>query len=338
MIAEVSRRREHLWAVTVGSGLCPECGEAPVHEHRPDWWERLRYWLTTGSEVPTTLNCPEGHEWATNFAVVSFFRRDLGPRWVRLPADVLRVLLAERRMHPAPITYLMAFGIGLVLGLALDATLGWPWWLVTIVFVFLVWLFSLMSAFRDPRRDIGHQLLRVIDPERAAERDKQLLRDALTSGSLTGYELSKWEGEKSIGGWGGSPVPRSLTLRHGTLEDRSGWIEVTTQAGDRAGYLLRDELERRLAGLQVPPPEEPTIEALHQRQRDIEGIAPPDWRPASFRVEQDVVDAQIARAGSHWVAYLTAGDADVELVAKGVDPNQVHLVPIITLDPYVLNP
>jgi hypothetical protein len=235
----------------------------------------------------------------------------------------------------------MAAGVGLILGLILDLAIGWTWWAAAVGFVFLVWLFFLTSALRGPRIDIGHQLLRVINPERAATRDIQRLEDALTSGSLAGYDVMNWEGEKSIGGWGGAPIPRSLTIRHGDFEGEAEWVEVTTHMGDAAdtaGDWLQDELERRLLQSQFPPPDDLTVEDFHrwheQRQRAIENAEPPDWQPALLRVEDEQLPGQIARAGGHWVAYFKTGAVVVDLIGNGVDPNEVQLAPIITLDPY----
>lgn len=112
----VSRRKERLWAVSVGSDLCPECGEAPTEEHRPRRWESFKYWMVNGGKAPTILVCPDGHEWVRSVGVVLFRGSPSVARWVRLPGELFHALLAERRMQPTPMTYVLAAGAGLLLG------------------------------------------------------------------------------------------------------------------------------------------------------------------------------------------------------------------------------
>jgi predicted MFS family arabinose efflux permease len=55
-------------------------------------------------------------------------------------------------MIPAPWIYMAALGLGVALGVALDAWLGWPWWAVTLAVMAAVWLLLLSSAFTGPAR------------------------------------------------------------------------------------------------------------------------------------------------------------------------------------------
>jgi hypothetical protein len=75
-------------------------------------------------------------------------------------------------MIPAPWIYLAALGLGVALGVALDAWLGWPWWAVTLAVMAAVWLLLLSSAFTGPARGdgLGGELLDVVSPGRASER------------------------------------------------------------------------------------------------------------------------------------------------------------------------
>lgn len=321
--------------MSVGSDLCPECGEAAAEERRPGHWQRFRYWLVNGGKAPTILVCPNGPEWVRSVGMVLFRRSPSVPRWVRLPGQLFRALLAERRMQPTPMTYLMAVGAGLLLGLVLDLVLGWPWWAVAAGFVVLVWLSFLSSAFHGP--DLGQQLLRVLNPDRAAERDRQRLEDALASGSLVGYEVEGWDGVKSIGGWSGTPDPHSLTIRHGEGDEQAEWVEVTTHAGDAVdsvGHWIQEDLERRLIEAQVPLPDDPTIEDFQQRQRNIQETEPPGWQSTSFRVDHEDMQGQIARVGSHWAGFLAAGKVVVEMIGNRTDPDHVQLVRIASLAHY----
>lgn len=238
-------------------------------------------------------------------------------------------------MQPTPMTYLLAAGTGLLLGLTLDLVLGWPWWAVAAGFVVLVWLRFLSSAFHGP--DLGQGLLRVLNPDRAAERDRQRLEDALASGSLIGYEVDDWDGAKSIGGWSGAPDPHSLTIRHGEHDEQAEWIEVTTHTGeaaDAAGLWMQEDLARRLVEAQFLLPDDPTIENLQQRQRSIQQTEPPDWQSTSFQVDNEDIRGQIARVGSHWAGFMAAGKVIVEMTANRVSPDEVLLVRIATLAHY----
>lgn len=321
--------------MSVGSDLCSECGEAPAEERRPSRWERFRYWLVNGSQTPTTFVCANGLEWERSVGMILFRRSPSVPRWVRLPGELFRTLLAERRMQPTPMTYLLAAGTALLLGLILDLALGWPGWAVATGFVVFVWLLFLASAFQGP--ELGHRLLRVLNPDRAAERDRQRLEDAVTSGSLIGYEVESWDGAKSIGGWSGSPEPHSLTIRHGEYDEQAEWIEVATQADDEVaptGHWTQEDLERRLIEAQFPLPDDPTIEDLQQRQRNIQQAESPEWQSASFRVDHEDMPGQIARVGSHWAALIATGKVLVETTGNRVDPDHVHLVQIASLAHY----
>lgn len=133
--------------------MCPECAEAPSEERRLSIWERFRYWLLNRSKAPTTLVCPNGHEWVRSVGVVLFRGGTSGWRWLRVPKDLLSALRSERRMQPTPMAYLMAAGVGLVLGLVFDLLLGWWWLVVAAGFIVLVWLFFLASAFHGPDKD-----------------------------------------------------------------------------------------------------------------------------------------------------------------------------------------
>ena len=50
-------------------------------------------------------------------------------------------------MEPVPLTYLMAAGLGLVVGVIMDLVLGWPWWWVAIAVMAMVWLFCSPASF-----------------------------------------------------------------------------------------------------------------------------------------------------------------------------------------------
>jgi hypothetical protein len=88
-------------------------------------------------------------------------------RWWGIPWRLGRAILRRRTMVPSPLIYLSALAIGVLVGAAMDAWLGWSWWLFAPLMVVTVWLVFLVSAI--PRlgelRSIRMELLDVVDPK-----------------------------------------------------------------------------------------------------------------------------------------------------------------------------
>jgi hypothetical protein len=146
--------------------------------------------------------------------------------------------------------------------------------------------------------------------------------------------------DKTIGGRGGGHAnPRSLTIYHRVLEEGAEAVEVTTHIGEEAAaasHRLKEKLERELAQAQTAGPD--VAEAMHlwhlERERAIRNAVPPEWRPASFRLDGQAVPGQIARAGDHWAAHLSTDTVVVEMIGSHVDPSQVELTRLLSLDGY----
>lgn len=269
-------------------------------------------------------------------------RRRSGSKWLYIPMDLFRVVRGGRRMDPTPITYVIAGGIGLVLGLGLDWLFGWPWWVVASGFVVVVWLFFLTSAFWDPGSRIGDDLLRVISPDRARARESKRLEEAVASGSLVGFEMPEWEGVTSIVGWGGSPEPQSLTIRHGDPTQGTTWVEVTARTGreaEHAEHWLKDQLVREMMLSQVRRPEGLAIEELHrwhlEQERQLEQVEPPPWTLTQINIGGEPVPGELALIGDQWVAVVRVGDVLVDITAKGVEAGKVTLRRFEDPQPYL---
>lgn len=327
-----------MWAVTVGLGPCPKCGEPATEQHEPGLWPRIRYWLVNGSKAPSTVRCPNWHEWHATLGILNFSGARARSRWWRMPARLVRVILDERSMQPVPLTYLMATGVGVVLGVVLDLIVGWPWWLVTLGFLGLVWLYFVSSVFRGPGSDLRHHLMEVVNPGRAAAEVRRRIKDALSSGALVAYEVAGWDGKKSIGCWSGDPAPHLLSIAHGELfDDGDPWIEVTTNCGEEAEFAMAwvvEDLERQLAEARVPLPGDPTLEDFRQRQQELRAVDPPPWNPASILVDSEPAQGHIARIREHWVAYFKNERVLVSIVAYAVDPSSLRLTALASLSAY----
>ena len=139
--------------MAVGGGPCPVCGLDGDVVVAPGRWGRLRGWMVYGQAPAPTLRCVDGHEWT---AGSTGWLTDGGGRsrsWWGWPARVVRVLLDHRTAEPVPRFWLAAGVVGVALGVAVQVTLGWPWWLVTVAWLAVVWLVFLTTALRPLGRD-----------------------------------------------------------------------------------------------------------------------------------------------------------------------------------------
>jgi len=337
----MARRERGLWAVTVGSVVCPECGADPVETHRPGGWERFRYRLTSGGPAPTTMTCEQGHRWSGGSSGMLLYRGRSGRwRWLHLPLELFRVVRRERSMVPVPLTYLMATVVGVGLGVIADLVLGWPWWLVAAGFVAAVWVFFLASALWGPGRPLSDDLWMVIDPVRAEDRQFQRLAGAVTDGEVVCFEVEGWAGSRSLGGWGGGKRPERITLRHGDPDRDELWVQVTSCIGrDAQMAVRRDRVGHELPRLgQVVPPDGLDAHELHRwhmRQRqDLEQLPPPTWSHGVILVDGQTQRCEVARADERWAAITAHGNVSVEIIGSGIDMASITLQRLTTLEHY----
>ena len=90
-------------------------------------------------------------------------------------------------MVPVPLTYLLAAAAGVVIGVAAQAAVGWPWWLVAGGFVAAVWLFFLSTAAWGAPEN-RRAVVWLLAPRRAARLDVRDAANALIKSEL-GVEL-----------------------------------------------------------------------------------------------------------------------------------------------------
>jgi hypothetical protein len=245
-------------------------------------------------------------------------------------------------MIPAPWIYLAAAGLGLVLGVILDASLGWPWWAVALGVVAAVWLLFLSSVFMGPARGdrLGGELLDAVNPhgavERRRKRESQLIRSCPFS--LYGLDAS-WTGPRLIGGLGmrgGRLTGAELT--HGE-PNRGPWVRIETAPFSRERHFDLKEVAADLwFGMeQHPPPDlspgerrEWTNRRFQERRARntqwAKGSIPVDGQPTEF----DVLDEE-----TDWAARGALGDLVVTIHAHHVTIESIRLAVVTNVEPYV---
>jgi hypothetical protein len=203
----------------------------------------------------------------------------------------------------------MAVGVGVLLGVALQLSLGWPWWVVAAILVAAVWLAFLATALAGPARGRGliTEVLIEVSPERGMARRKRQLEAIFRSPPFPLYGLgSSWEGPRFLGGYGTSSGMgvHTLELGHGEpLSERGPEVRVEASIGD---------------------PDLPPQRAEGTRIVSI----PVDGAPAEFTAVFD---------GPRWEAVGRVGGTRVTIRGREVPLDQVELVTVrdALIEPYI---
>jgi hypothetical protein len=263
-------------------------------------------------------------------------------RLLGLPFRLFRMVRHHRHMEPVPLTYLMAAGVGLGLGVAIDLFIDVPWWLVAGGFVALVWLFFMSTAFWGPHRLRRRDVSRFINPGRARTRDVASLEKAIRSGELPAYAVTSWNGQTSLGGWGrgGSSGWHSITLRFTYPDNAYRWVEVETRSGDQPASLRKEMLAQNLLSRLDDPPSFNNIDemrAWHVRHRREQEERAHDlaWRPGHLVVDGVEIAAEVITVDDGVAILAVRGDVFFEILARRVDTPTIELARVPSLAPYV---
>lgn len=341
----MAAKRRSRWVVAVGGGPCPVCGLDGDVVVAPGRWGRLRGWLAYGQAPAPTLRCVDGHEWT---AGATGWLTDGGgrfPSWWRWPVRAVRVLLDHRTAEPVPRFWLAAGVVGVVLGVAVQVTLGWRWWLVTVLWLAVVWLVFLTTALRPLGRDgLWIELVGTVSHRHAEQlEDEQLIR-LIQAAPGPVYGLADWTGRRSLGGHGrsssvglthvelmyGDPVD-GPHLRISTSWKRPGRPDVEPDG-------VRQELTRALWHHQMQLPEGLDPEELHQwvvaRRVDIDRRPVPKWTPTRVLVDGTDRVAETYVEGDDWAAVIDLDHALVVIQSRGIPTNRVSLTQVQDLTPY----
>jgi hypothetical protein len=333
---------------------CSNCGAEDWSLEELSRFSRLSGWLQQGRPVPraklTCRNC--GVEISTHehgsWAVLRAYRHS---GWWGAPVRVIRILVRGRLAIPAPWIYLAAAAAGSLLGLALDATIGWPWWAVTLGAVVAIWALFLLTAFKGARRrsELWSSLLDAVDPKGASDRWNRRQEQAFRTAPFPLYGLPPtWRGPRSLGGGDGGgtgkhAAPTELELVHGDPEDPADAVlrvSVSSELGDRE--VSRNHLLRRLAEdlwreRDRPPPGLPP-ERLHEwvraRDREVRSRETPPAELAYVLVEGRPTPFDHISEGTDWAAVGVADDVTITLRARSIAIEAVKLVSLTNVDQY----
>lgn len=265
---------------------------------------------------------------------------------------MIRVLLRARLAIPAPWIYLASAATGTLLGLALDETIGWPWWAVTLGSVAAVWTLFLLTGFRGAKRrsELWSSLLDAIDPKGASDRWNRRQEEAFRTAPFPLYgPPATWRGLRCLGGgdWGRTgkhAEPTELKLIHGDPEDAAGAVLrvlVSAELGDRE--TAREDVLRRLAEdlwqEQHRPPQGLPPERLHEwaraRDREVRSRETPPAALVHVLVDGRAIPFDHISEGTAWAAVGRADDVTITLRAWRIAIEAVELVRLTDVDAYV---
>jgi hypothetical protein len=263
-------------------------------------------------------------------------------RWWNIPAEVFRVFLHRRSMIPAPYIYLVALLVGVALGVGLDAWLGWPWWLVALVFLLLVWLAFLSTAFIGPMRgrSLRDEFLDAIDPGGAADRRRREEERFLRSCPFRLYGLdAAWNGLRSLGGHSvGGRMPGSVELAHGDPGSHGPWLRIETALPGAHGP---DDLRYEAIELWHRAEQPPTDLPIHlkstwrERRSEEHYLREAHWTKVSVPVDGASVEFDWLEEGSEWVARATIGDVVVTIRGHRFPVETVRLETLTDVERYI---
>ncbi|MEN8240223.1 MAG: hypothetical protein ABFR53_13605 [Actinomycetota bacterium] len=335
-----------MWAVTAGGTSCPICGQDGDIVSIPSRWDRWRGWLVGGHVTGPTLRCAEGHEWTGGSAKRMVLRGHGPPSRLSSPIRAFQVLHRHRTLEPSPLFLMGAAAVGVVIGAVAQMLLGWPWWLVAVLWFLAVWLAFLATAFKGAGRDeLRIDLMRAVNPTRAMEMEDEqlvrLVRDA--PGAI--YGLAGRDGLRSIGGHSRSSSTglTRLELMYGDpLEGPNLRIESRWRRPDRPDPDLaeeRDHLARALWHEQLRPPTGFDREELHrwtiEHRREIDQRPIPEWAPAEFSVDGTMCGAWTYNEGDGWAALIALDDALIGIRANRFPMDGVTIDTVDDIAPYI---
>lgn len=337
-----------MWSVTVGPGSCPVCGGPGTVSANPSRWQKWRVWLVHGQPPGPTLRCAQGHEWTGGPERQALRMGRARESWLLWPVRAVQVLLRHRTAEPSPLFWVGAGVVGVMLGVVVQVVLSWPWWLVVVLWLAVVWLVFLATALKSLGRDeLGIDLIRVISPGRAAEwEDKQLARLIHRAPGVI-YGLAEWDGLRSSGGHGRS-TSTGLTvlellygdpLKGPTLRIKTRW--QLRGLPDEDEEREREHLTRALwHHQQQRPPADLEPEELHrrtvERHREIDRRPIPEWTPIELDVDGVARAASMYDEADYWVALIAFDDAIIGIQASYIPTgDEVALTEVEDLGPYL---
>lgn len=319
------------------------CGREGRVGPAPSLRSRLRGWLVDGQVPRPTLQCAQGHEWAGGSTRWLRLRRE---PWWSWPARAMRVVLGHRTAEPVPLLWLMAAGAGVVLGVIAQLTLGWPWWLVAVLWLMVVWLIFLSTALSPMGRDrLWIELVATVSPARAERLELDLLLRSVEATPGPPYGLAEWTGLRWLGGHRRSSLHglTRLELVYGEPPDQPH-VRVDTHwkrpdRRHRELEMVRGQLVEELQGRRISPPDGLSPEEFHawalQRRLEYERRPPPEWSRRGLLIDGTPQHCDALVEGEDWVALVELTHVVVAVVSHGVPAQGIALTRVVDLGPYV---
>jgi hypothetical protein len=262
-----------------------------------------------------------------------------------VPLRVVRVLKRRRRSQPVPLTYLFAAGVGVLIGIALQFTLGWSWWAVALVFLAGVWLLFASTAFWGRPflgRTMRSELADALDPAGATRRHTAEMERRFRSAPFPLYAPVPAREPRTIGG-SESEERRTVALelvqggpRPGDDTARGPRIAVEVSLNHRPdlqdlAYELWVRDERPPRGL---PPE--AIDAwIYERERRLHDRPFPDPETVVIDVDGAPVAFRLVSEGERWAARADVEGREITIRAEAVDRDGLRLATVDDVEPYI---
>jgi hypothetical protein len=265
-----------------------------------------------------------------------------------VPIRVFRVLVHARTVIPTPLIYLAAAAAGTLLGLALDLTIGWPWWAVALASVVMVWILFLLTALKGG--SLRANLLDALDPKGAGARESRRAEEAFRTAPFTLYGLPlSWEGHRFLGGmgWRGRGkyvVLTELELAHGDPEDPAGVqlrVSMSVSRGEPGPpyELVLRELAEGLWWERNRPPTGLSPERVHEwvqaREREFRHREFRPFTPVQIPVDGEPIRFDHLYEEPAWVAAGRMKDVTITLRARNLAVDAVELITVTDVEPYV---
>lgn len=310
---------------------------------RPGGAARLRHFISHGMPAPEVWIFPNGHytgghagrslSWSGNARL---------PRTVRIAWQVARVIHRERSMEPVPLTYLIAIGVGVVVGIGLDLWRGWAWWLVAAAVVTTTWLFFLSTAFWPDRSDWMARLRYVTDPAGAHRRELASFITRVAAGDIVAYGLVGWSGPVGLGGW--SAASHEITsfsiVYFDSGADQAPTVEVEHHVARRHhSHPLADEIRQDFVvnSVALPPSGRTGDLGRHMAQRRWQALQQPlpAWRETTMSVAGEPTKFALLRRPGAFAAIAQLASGHLVVRGRGCDPDGLAIERIFDLAPYV---
>ncbi|HEY3209300.1 MAG TPA: hypothetical protein VGL18_05840 [Actinomycetota bacterium] len=251
------------------------------------------------------------------------------------------MLLHRRSASPAPYIYLVALITGALLGIGLDAWLGWPWWTVALAFLVLVWLVFLSTAFTGPMRgpSLRDEFLDAIDPGGAPKRREREEARRIRSCPFPFYGLdASWSGSRMLGGHGshGKEIS-SVELLHGHPGEEEAWVRIESAPETRAGLRLEQTAWELWNSLERPPADlPPDLRGpwIHRRFEQNRTRAA-HWNKVPLPVDRRSAEFDYLEEQPDWIACGVIGGLVVRIRGHRFPLDHVRLVTIADVEQYI---